>query len=120
MRDMLKNTLAAFDEHAPLWTAVSGCLAEVDCLLSFLTVKSSMGQPMCKPQFVDDRVVLDVTGLRHPCIVSSGYCEEIKRDIKKKKRKKRKDEENSQRKWGPCLQTRRKGCGIGGKSDSDD
>lgn len=72
MRDMLKQTLLDFDQYSHLWTAAVGCLAEVDCLLSLLTVKNSMGQPMCKPVFVQDRVVFDVKGLRHPCIVHSG------------------------------------------------
>ena len=72
LRDMLKSSLQEFDQHAATWAAAVAALSEMDCLLSLLVVKCSMGQPICRPTFSVEPGVFDVRNLRHPCLVSTG------------------------------------------------
>mmetsp|Transcript_28787 Transcript_28787/g.86393 ORF Transcript_28787/g.86393 Transcript_28787/m.86393 type:complete len:1227 (-) Transcript_28787:2817-6497(-) len=73
LRDSLSTFLAKFDEASGVWSAVTQCLAELDCLLSLAAAKEVMGEPMCKPTIVDDgSPVLSVKELRHPCLEHSG------------------------------------------------
>lgn len=50
-------------------------LAHLDCLIGLNICKDSLGEgPVCRPTFTNPgsngQGVFDVTGLRHPCIVS--------------------------------------------------
>ena len=50
------------------------CLGEIDCLLSLVQAQEAMGEPMCKPEFIlSGSPFLEVDGLRHPCLLDSGY-----------------------------------------------
>jgi DNA mismatch repair protein MSH6 len=80
MADMFHRTQAEFDVHSEKWSSAAGCLAHVDCLFSLLHAKDSMGEPMCKPTFVEREesgsAVFDVHEMRHPCLVESGAVED--------------------------------------------
>lgn len=74
-----------FDEFkvdGPTYLAAVKGLAEVDCLLSLAKASYAMGEPACRPEFVEsDQAMLDFESLRHPCI-SSVASDFIPNDIK--------------------------------------
>lgn len=63
---------ARFDEHYGTWLAAVRIVSELDCLISLAKASASLGQPSCRPTFVEDeRSVLEFEELRHPCLLSS-------------------------------------------------
>ncbi|KAJ5631470.1 DNA mismatch repair protein msh6 [Penicillium longicatenatum] len=63
---------ARFDEHYGTWLAAVRIISQLDCLISLAKASSSLGQPSCRPVFVEDeRSVLEFEELRHPCLLSS-------------------------------------------------
>ncbi|KAJ5308958.1 hypothetical protein PENANT_c020G07362 [Penicillium antarcticum] len=63
---------ARFDEHYSTWLAAVKIVSQLDCLISLAKASASLGQPNCRPTFVDDqRSVLEFEELRHPCLLSS-------------------------------------------------
>ncbi|KAJ5096043.1 hypothetical protein NUU61_005399 [Penicillium alfredii] len=63
---------ARFDEHYGTWLAAVRVVSQLDCLISLAKASSALGQPSCRPVFVDDeRSVLEFEELRHPCLLSS-------------------------------------------------
>lgn len=63
---------ARFDEHYGTWLAAVRVVSQLDCLISLAKASSSLGQPSCRPVFVEDeRSVLEFEELRHPCLLSS-------------------------------------------------
>jgi DNA mismatch repair protein MSH6 len=63
---------ARFDEHYGTWLAAVRVISQLDCLISLAKASSSLGQPSCRPAFVDEeRSVLEFDELRHPCLASS-------------------------------------------------
>ncbi|KAJ6017837.1 DNA mismatch repair protein msh6 [Penicillium sp. IBT 35674x] len=63
---------ARFDEHYGTWLAAVRIISQLDCLISLAKASASLGQPSCRPVFVEDeRSVLEFEELRHPCLLSS-------------------------------------------------
>jgi DNA mismatch repair protein MSH6 len=63
---------ARFDEHYDIWLAAVRIIAQLDCLISLAKASMSLGTPSCRPVFVDDeRSVLELIDLRHPCLIDS-------------------------------------------------
>lgn len=63
---------ARFDEHYGTWLAAVRIISQLDCLISLAKASSALGQPSCRPVFVDDeRSVLEFEELRHPCLLSA-------------------------------------------------
>lgn len=61
-----------FDEHYDIWLAATRNIAQLDCLISLAKASQSLGTPSCRPTFVDDqRSVLDLVDLRHPCLIDN-------------------------------------------------
>lgn len=61
---------ARFDESYAKWLAAVKIVAQLDCLISLAKASASLGQPSCRPVFVDDeRSVLEFEELRHPCML---------------------------------------------------
>jgi DNA mismatch repair protein MSH6 len=59
-----------FDENYATWLAAVKIIAQLDCLISLATASEALGQPGCRPQFVEDeRSVVEFTELRHPCVL---------------------------------------------------
>ncbi|GAB7355799.1 hypothetical protein MBLNU459_g6476t1 [Dothideomycetes sp. NU459] len=63
---------ARFDQDYSIWLAAVKIIAHLDCLISLAKASASLGEPSCRPTFVDsDRSVLEFADLRHPCMLAS-------------------------------------------------
>ncbi|KAF9888783.1 DNA mismatch repair protein msh6 [Aspergillus nanangensis] len=72
VKEVAGRLYARFDEHYATWLASIRIVSQLDCLISLAKASASLGQPSCRPTFVDDeRSVLEIEELRHPCLVSS-------------------------------------------------
>ncbi|PYH36319.1 mismatch repair ATPase MSH6 [Aspergillus neoniger CBS 115656] len=72
VKEVAGRFYARFDENYTTWLAAVRIVAQLDCLISLAKASSSLGQPSCRPIFVDDeRSVLEFEELRHPCLISS-------------------------------------------------
>lgn len=61
---------ARFDQHYETWLAAVKVTAHLDCLISLAKASSALGEPCCRPVFVEDeRSVVEFKELRHPCIL---------------------------------------------------
>ncbi|KAK5076960.1 DNA mismatch repair protein msh6 [Lithohypha guttulata] len=70
VKEVAGRFYARFDEHYEIWLAAVKLVAQLDCLISLAKASSSLGQPSCRPTFVDDeRSVLEFEELRHPCLL---------------------------------------------------
>ncbi|KZF26251.1 putative DNA mismatch repair protein Msh6 [Xylona heveae TC161] len=59
-----------FDEDYAVWLGAVKIIAQLDCLISLAKASYALGEPSCRPEFVDeDRSVLEFTELRHPCML---------------------------------------------------
>ena len=57
-----------FDEDYTTWVAAVQVIAHLDCLISLAEASSALGEPSCRPEFVDDeRSMVEFEDLRHPC-----------------------------------------------------
>ncbi|RKF53356.1 DNA mismatch repair protein msh6 [Erysiphe neolycopersici] len=62
---------ARFDLDYKLWQQVIKIVAQIDCLIGIATASASLGEPSCRPKFVETyNSVLKFEELRHPCMVS--------------------------------------------------
>ncbi|KAF5863649.1 DNA mismatch repair protein msh6 [Aspergillus alliaceus] len=72
VKEVAGRFYARFDEHYATWLAAVRIISQLDCLISLAKASSSLGQPSCRPTFVDnERSVLEFEELRHPCLLSS-------------------------------------------------
>ena len=72
VKEVTGRFYARFDEHYTTWLSAIRIVSQLDCLISLARASSSLGQPNCRPVFVDDeRSVLEFEELRHPCFISS-------------------------------------------------
>jgi len=70
VKEVAGRFYARFDENYEIWLAAVKLVAQLDCLISLAKASASMGQPACRPQFVDEeRSVMDFKDLRHPCLL---------------------------------------------------
>ncbi|KAG9245224.1 muts domain V-domain-containing protein [Calycina marina] len=61
---------AKFDVDYKIWLAAVKVIAQLDCLISLAAASSALGQPSCRPEFVDsERSVMEFGELRHPCVL---------------------------------------------------
>ena len=61
---------ARFDEEYGTWLAAVRIVAQLDCLISLAKASSALGEPSCRPEFVDnERSVVEFEDLRHPCML---------------------------------------------------
>ena len=71
VKEVAGRLYARFDEHYVIWLAAVRVIAQLDCLISLAKASTSLCQPSCRPEFVDDeRSVLELTDLRHPCLMN--------------------------------------------------
>ncbi|TRM62248.1 muts domain V-domain-containing protein [Schizophyllum amplum] len=74
---------AEFDLDRPLWLKAVRVFAELDCLFSLAKSSAAIGEPSCRPEFVDsDTSFLDFQELRHPTLSLQKVEEFIPNDIK--------------------------------------
>lgn len=63
---------ARFDDDYATWLAAVKIIAHLDCLISLAKASASMGEPSCRPVFVnDERTVIELEELRHPTMLTS-------------------------------------------------
>ncbi|OAA62787.1 DNA mismatch repair protein [Niveomyces insectorum RCEF 264] len=72
VREVALRFYQRFDADAAIWQDAIRIVAQLDCLISLAKASSSLGQPSCRPVFVDEeRSVVDFTELRHPCMLNA-------------------------------------------------
>ncbi|TPX15307.1 uncharacterized protein E0L32_004584 [Thyridium curvatum] len=72
VKDVASRFFKHFDTDYETWLQAIRIMAHLDCLISLAKASSSMGEPSCRPQFVDsERSVVDFTELRHPCMLNT-------------------------------------------------
>jgi DNA mismatch repair protein MSH6 len=82
VKEVAVRFFTKFDEDYGVWLAAVKIIAQLDCLISLAEASSSLGQPSCRPTFVEDeRSVLEFEELRHPCILTN-VTDFIPNDIK--------------------------------------
>jgi DNA mismatch repair protein MSH6 len=70
VREVHGRFLERFDKDYMTWLTAVKIIAQLDCLISLAKASSSLGEPSCRPTFVsDERSVLDLEELRHPCML---------------------------------------------------
>lgn len=72
VRDVARRFCKKFDVDYESWLRAIQVVAQLDCLVSLAKASSSLGEPSCRPQFVDqDRSTVDFEELRHPCMIDT-------------------------------------------------
>ncbi|KAI8335064.1 muts domain V-domain-containing protein [Chlamydoabsidia padenii] len=63
-----------FDKDYPMWQSAVYQLAQLDALLGLTHGSLRLAEPACRPEFIDDdKSVLDVKDLRHPCLATGDF-----------------------------------------------
>lgn len=75
---------AEFDEDRSVWLRTIRVFAELDCLFSLAKSSTAIGEPACRPEFVEDGAAwFDFKGLRHPTLCASTSVDDfIPNDVK--------------------------------------
>ena len=61
---------ARFDQDYSVWLRAVKVIAQLDCLISLAAASSALGEPSCRPTFVEsERSVVEFEELRHPCML---------------------------------------------------
>ena len=82
VKEVSGRFLERFDEDYLTWLKAVKIVAQLDCLISLAKASSSLGEPCCRPVFVDDkRSVMELEDLRHPCMLPN-VMDFIPNDIK--------------------------------------
>jgi len=70
-----KRLYREFSSHRPTWTAITNCVAELDCLQSLYCASHFSPHQMCRPTFLaeDQEPYLCVKEGKHPTAVSSSF-----------------------------------------------
>ncbi|KAI1487387.1 muts domain V [Biscogniauxia mediterranea] len=72
VRDVALRLFKRFDVDYDTWLQAIRIIAQLDCLVSLAKASSSLGEPSCRPVFVDeDRSVVEFEELRHPCMLNT-------------------------------------------------
>ncbi|KAK3368456.1 DNA mismatch repair protein msh6-like protein [Podospora didyma] len=80
VRDITSSFYQTFDMDSEIWLRSINVAAQLDCLMSLANLSSSLGEPRCRPIFVDEkRSVVEFEELRHPYILVDDF---IPNDIK--------------------------------------
>ncbi|KAI9835007.1 MAG: DNA mismatch repair protein msh6 [Thelocarpon superellum] len=70
VKEVAGRFFARFDRDYATWLATVKIIAQLDCLISLALASSSLGEPSCRPEFVDaQRSVVEFGELRHPCML---------------------------------------------------
>jgi DNA mismatch repair protein MSH6 len=82
VKDFKLRVFAEFDADREVWLRAIKTIAELDCLFSLAKASSVLGEPMCRPEFVEsDAAFVDFEELRHPalCLKATDF---IPNDVK--------------------------------------
>ena len=82
VKDVASRFFERFDVDYEVWLQAIQIISQLDCLISLAKASASLGQPSCRPVFVDEeRSVVEFKELRHPCMLNS-VADFIPNDIK--------------------------------------
>ncbi|TPX61213.1 hypothetical protein PhCBS80983_g01244 [Powellomyces hirtus] len=84
--EALKNIKARlcerFDASYEEWLILVRKIAELDCLISLAKCQQAIGEPNCRPEFVDSGSgLLEIDEMRHPCITTGPRSDFIPNDL---------------------------------------
>ena len=72
VREVATRFCERFDEEYKTWLAAVKIIAQLDCLISLAKASASLGEPSCRPRFVEDkRTIVEFEELRHPCMLNT-------------------------------------------------
>ncbi|KAH9833177.1 DNA mismatch repair protein Msh6 [Rhodofomes roseus] len=72
VKDFKNRLFAEFDADRSVWLRAVRVLAELDCLFSLAKASAALGEPSCRPEFVEgDAAWVDFDELRHPALCAS-------------------------------------------------
>lgn len=74
VKQVSSRFFARFDKDYKDWLAAVNIVAHLDCLISLSLASSALGEPACRPEFVEDeRTVVDFRDLRHPTMTVTDF-----------------------------------------------
>ncbi|CAI4219273.1 unnamed protein product [Parascedosporium putredinis] len=69
IKETASRFFVRFDEDYNTWLLAVRIMAQLDCLVGLARASSFIGQPSCRPEFIEsERSVVDFSELRHPCM----------------------------------------------------
>lgn len=72
VKDVASSFFKRFDTDNETWLQAIRVVSQLDCLISLAKASLALGQPSCRPVFVDqERSVVEFEELRHPCMLNS-------------------------------------------------
>ncbi|KAF4507651.1 hypothetical protein G6O67_004127 [Ophiocordyceps sinensis] len=72
VREVASRFFQKFDVDYSVWLRAIQVVAQLDCLVSLARASTSLGQPCCRPRFVDEeRSRVEFEQLRHPCMINT-------------------------------------------------
>lgn len=72
IREITSRFCRKFDADYETWLKSIQIVAQLDCLVSLAKASASLGEPSCRPQFVEEeRSVMEFEELRHPCMANT-------------------------------------------------
>ncbi|KAF2755000.1 DNA mismatch repair protein Msh6 [Pseudovirgaria hyperparasitica] len=72
VKEVSSRFYTRFDQDYATWLAAVKIVAQLDCLISLAKASATLGEPSCRPTFVEDqKAVLELEDLRHPCMLNT-------------------------------------------------
>ncbi|WQF87848.1 Putative DNA mismatch repair protein MutS, core [Colletotrichum destructivum] len=72
VKEVAARFFRRFDADYETWSQSIRIISQLDCLISLAKASSSLGEPSCRPHFVDqERSVVEFEELRHPCMLNA-------------------------------------------------
>ncbi|OTB17517.1 hypothetical protein K445DRAFT_316134 [Daldinia sp. EC12] len=72
VREVAQRLFRRFDVDYDTWLQAIRITSQLDCLLCLAKASSSLGEPSCRPVFVDEeRSLVEFEELRHPCMLNT-------------------------------------------------
>jgi DNA mismatch repair protein MSH6 len=70
VRQVASRFYARFDQDYTIWLQAVKVIAQLDCLISLAAASAALGEPSCRPNFVEsERSIVEFEELRHPCML---------------------------------------------------
>jgi DNA mismatch repair protein MSH6 len=72
VKEVVLRFFHRFDSDYEVWIQAIRVISQLDCLISLAKASAALGEPSCRPQFVDqDRSLVNFQELRHPCMLNT-------------------------------------------------
>jgi DNA mismatch repair protein MSH6 len=70
IKQVASRFYARFDQDYNIWLQAVKIIAQLDCLISLAAASAALGEPSCRPKFVEsERSIIEFEELRHPCML---------------------------------------------------